>query len=105
MNRRKVTSTGLVLTSVFVITIHHSRADAPVRFHCQGMAGGHQNDGLSFDGPLNNDLVYDAARESISREQNGELVGSWHVTVDGGVLRWTSNEITKEFFDIDGLTY
>ena len=92
------------LTLLFIgLAVHGAAADAPMRLHCHGMMGGHQN-GMQFDGLLDAEFTYDPATRVIIKEQNGKPAGHWKVIVDGQVLRWTADE-TKEFLDLGRLVY
>ena len=94
---------AVLLVGWSALVVHGARADTPMRFHCHGMMGGHQN-GMQFDALLDADFTYDPATQVIVRQQNGKPVGNWKVAVDGQVLRWTADE-TKEFLDLGSLTY
>ena len=94
---------SLVVLGLLFVT-HCAMADGPARYHCHGMMGGHMKNGTFFDGVLDIDLAYDAARRMISHEQNGKSLGSWQVKLDGQVLRWSSGE-NQETLDLATLHY
>ncbi len=94
---------GLVLLLLIGLAVHDARADSLMRFHCRGMMGGRQH-GAMFDALLDAEFAYDPVGQVISQWRNGNPIGNWRVTLDGHVLRWTSDE-RQEFLDLDRPAY